>query len=73
MRQTQSTQYNNPLLSVDEVLQILETERKCVSRASSSIPCNRRCDKCDLVLDSEDIIYAYSWAIGFIKQTTGRG
>ena len=73
MRQTQSTQQNNPLLSVDEVLRLLETERKCVSRASSSIPCNRRCDKCDLVLDSEDIIYAYSWAIGFIKQTTGRG
>lgn len=58
-------------LSVPEIFQILETELTCVSRASSATPCDRQCDKCDLVRDSKDIIYTYSWTIAFIKELTG--
>ncbi len=63
-------QNNIKHLTPEEVLHILKTERACVNRASSKFPCSRQCDRCDLLLDSDDIMNAYSWAIGFISQGT---
>lgn len=67
---SQINQNNIKYLTPEEVLHILRTERTCVSRASSKFPCSRQCDRCDLLLDADDIINAYSWAIGYIDQGT---
>lgn len=39
--------------------QVIETELECVKRQQ----CDRDCGKCDLVLDSKEIIRAYEHAI----------
>ena len=38
------------------------TEKECVSRQTVN-PCNRDCANCDLVLDANEILEAYDFAI----------
>lgn len=49
-------------MNINQVIEILKTEKACVSR-NDGVSCDRACDKCDLVLKAEDIIEAYDVAI----------
>lgn len=42
--------------------EIMLTEKECVSRQVVN-PCNRDCANCDLVLDADEILEAYDFAI----------
>ncbi len=50
-------------MNYSRVLEILRTERECVSR-NDGTNCDRDCANCDLVLDAEEILEAYTIAIG---------
>ncbi len=50
-------------MTLKEVVRILETEKQCVERQT----CDRDCANCDLVLPTEDVLMAYSMAIGCIE------
>ena len=41
---------------------IMENELRCVQRASNHL-CDRECDKCDLLEDTDEIIKAYGYVI----------
>lgn len=45
-------------MEINKIIKIIKTERECVVRACNDL-CNRHCDKCDLLLDENDIIHAY--------------
>ena len=49
-----------------EILQILKTELVCIRRNDGK-NCNRKCDKCDLVMDSKKLIQAYEILIKTIE------
>lgn len=48
----------------NEVIKIIENERKCVCRANI---CNRHCYTCDLVMKDTDIIEAYDKVLNLLK------
>ena len=48
----------------NEIIKIIENERKCVCRANT---CNRHCYTCDLVMNDEDIIRAYDEVLHILK------
>ena len=50
-----------------KVIEILETEKTCVERASNN-QCNRDCKHCDLVRPSKDILEAYEKAIRIVRK-----
>lgn len=49
-------------MDIQKAIQILQTEKECVGR-NNGVNCDRQCDKCDLVLPSEDILQAYDVVI----------
>ena len=51
-------------MSSEKVIDILDNELRCVVRAEKG--CDRQCEKCDLVRDSDEIIVAYVTAINAI-------
>lgn len=57
-------------MNMNEVVAVLKNEKKCVER-QSRMPfgqsCNRECGKCDLVLPTDDVLKAYTLAIGCIE------
>lgn len=53
-------------MNIDKVIEILKTEKECVSRNNGN-NCNRDCKNCDLLLPAEDILKAYILAIGVIE------
>lgn len=53
-------------IDVENVIRILRNEMNCVLRAEKG--CSRDCEKCDLVMDSIDIINAYCDAISILQQ-----
>ena len=50
-----------------KVIEILETEKTCVERASNN-QCNRACKYCDLVRPSEEILESYEKAISIVRK-----
>ena len=46
-------------VSTDQILKVLKTERECIQRQQ----CDRDCAKCDLVMDSEEILQVYNYLI----------
>lgn len=52
----------NVRLSREEVLDLLKTERECVSRADR---CDRDCEKCPLVRDTADLLAMYDAVIKY--------
>ena len=51
----------------NEIIKIIENERKCVCRANT---CNRHCYTCDLVMNDEDIIRAYDEVLHILKHNS---
>ena len=49
---------------IDRTIKMLENEKACVERANS---CDRACEKCELVKDTNKIIQAYNEAICALK------
>jgi hypothetical protein len=49
-------------MKIEEVISILENEKKCVEIAESG-KCDRNCAKCEIVMDSKQILNAYEIAI----------
>ncbi len=43
----------------EQVLKVLKTERNCIQRQQ----CDRDCAKCDLVMDSDEILQVYNYLI----------
>ena len=57
-------------MTYGEASKIIETEIECVQR-----DCDRKCEKCDLVMKTDEIVEAYKIALQAIKlrvATTGR-
>lgn len=48
-------------MSNEEAINVLDNELRCVVRAEKG--CDRQCEKCDLVRDTNEIIVAYVTAI----------
>ena len=57
-------------MDMQRVVDILKNEKECVKR-QSRMPfgqsCNRECGNCDLVLPTDDVLQAYTLAIGCIE------
>lgn len=47
-----------------EMIEILENELKCMKAAET---CNRECQYCQLVRDSDDVIEAHEMALNYLK------
>ena len=50
-------------MTLNEVIKVIETERECVARQQ----CDRDCGKCDLVMETEDILAAYEYVLDMLK------
>lgn len=50
-------------MTLPEVIKVIETERECVARQQ----CDRDCGKCDLVMETEDILAAYEYVLDMLK------
>lgn len=53
-------------MNMQRVVDILKVEKKCVER-QDAVYCNRLCNHCDLCLPTEDVLQAYTLAIGCIE------
>jgi len=49
-----------------EVHDIMENELRCVQRAETHC-CDRECEKCDLLMNTDDIIKAYGYVIRMLE------
>lgn len=50
-------------------IKLLEIERECISRNNEKmILCDRNCEKCDLVQDSDKLVEMYNYAIESLKR-----
>ncbi len=56
----------NPL-TIDQVMEVLSTERKCVLR-NTWVGCDRDCSKCDLLMDDREIIESYDRALEILEK-----
>lgn len=54
-------------MNMTEVVDILKTEKECVERQGTMACPNRDCANCDLLLPTEDVLQAYTLAIGCIE------
>lgn len=54
----------------EEVIAIIENEKKCVNRANKNDYCNRDCYNCELVKTDTEILTALDMAIKALEQTT---
>ena len=54
-------------MTIDKAMEIVKNEQKCVLRAAT---CDRKCENCDLLRDTEDILEAYDIALNamFLSQ-----
>ena len=57
-------------MGLERIIEILKTEKECVKR-NHGRNCNRNCAECDLLLNSEDILTAYTLAISVLKTIHG--
>ena len=56
-------------MNIQEVVDILKTEKECVERQGTLACPNRDCKNCDLLLPTEDVLKAYTLAIDYIKES----
>lgn len=54
-------------MQMQRVVDILRTEKECVERQGTPKCPNRECGKCDLLLPTEEVLQAYTLAIGCIE------
>ena len=52
-------------MSITRVLEIMENEMECVRRADT---CGRDCGKCDLVMDTNELLEAYELAVWALEE-----
>lgn len=57
-------------MGINQIIEILEIERECVKRNVRK-DCDRDCGNCDLVLEDEEILTAYTLAISILKTIHG--
>ena len=57
-------------MGIEQIIEILEKERECVKRNVGK-GCDRDCGNCDLVLEDEEILTAYTLAISILKNVHG--
>ena len=57
-------------MGIEKIIEILETEKKCVERNINK-DCEKDCGNCDLVLEDEEILTAYTLAISILKTIHG--
>lgn len=53
-------------MQIDKIIQVMQNEKECVIRNSKQ-QCNRECNNCDLVLEDNEIIEAYTYVIHIIN------
>lgn len=53
--------------NIEKIIKILRTEEFCVKIANADI-CDRKCEECPLVMNSEDIIEAYEKTVEILKK-----
>lgn len=51
----------------EKIIKVLKTEKKCVERQEIPFGCSHVCNKCDLLLPTEDVIGAYEISIDLAK------
>ena len=56
-------------MTIREVHDLMENELRCVQRASVN-GCDRECDTCPLVRDTDDIVAAYGYVIKMLENNT---
>lgn len=61
----------NKNMTYQQAIKLLEVEKECISRNELKM-CNRKCDKCDLVENTYDLLDAYNIAINCIKEVLER-
>lgn len=57
-------------MGINQIIEILEKEKECVKRNVGK-DCDRDCGNCDLVLEDEEILTAYTLAISILKTIQG--
>lgn len=58
------------MMGLEKIIEILETEKECIKRNDNG-GCDRNCAECDLLLDSKDILTAYTLTISILKTIHG--
>ena len=53
-------------MTKDRAIEIIKTERLCVLKNENK-SCDRDCAKCDLVMETDEIIEAYNMAVEALK------
>ena len=54
-------------MNMTRVSEILKIEKECVERQGTMACPNRDCENCDLLLPTDEVIKAYTLAIGCIE------
>ena len=54
-------------MTIDRAIEIMNIEKSCVKRNEDNF-CDRKCEKCDLVLPSDEILDAYDLVITELKK-----
>lgn len=57
-------------MGIEKIIEILNIEKECVKRNINK-DCNKDCGSCDLVLEDEEILTAYTLAISILKTIHG--
>lgn len=57
-------------MGIERIIEILNIEKECVKRNINK-DCERDCETCDLVLEDDEIITAYTLAISILKNVHG--
>lgn len=55
------------MMTRQRAAELMEIEKTCVLRQGDISKCDRRCEECDLVQDSDEIVEAYNLAIEALK------
>lgn len=53
-------------MNADRAIEVIKTERLCVLKNENK-SCDRNCAKCELVMETEEIIEAYNMAVLALK------
>lgn len=55
-------------MTEQEAIEIIKTEKICVERNDAGINCDRNCGRCDLLMNSDKILVAYTMAISALEE-----
>lgn len=56
-------------MGINQIIEILETEKKCVKKNING--CDGDCGNCELALEDDEILTAYTLAISILKNVRG--